>query len=267
MFDTLDRAPDSGRVRLSLTFSASPVASGPEGQGLAPGSCAWVDRPLGEREPRRIHVSIGASDTTPRLSLLDGGVYWSFLAYTSDSGYLNGVGYRHWHASSPPLPHTPPAPAATAVPPATSRRSFPLPFDVRYLPLVALGMVVILGVPSTMLIGRWSGWWRLAERYPDRNAARGRSFRCGPLVMRTTVYRMGVRFTMDESHLHVAMSALARPGHPPFSVPWSDIEESRDECGTGGESRRRAVAGSAGPRRRGWDNQQRGESHHESHVA
>jgi len=47
--------------------------------------------------------------------------------------------------------------------------------------------------------------------------------------MRMTVYRMGVRFTMDESHLHVAMSALARPGHPPFSVPWSDIEASRDE--------------------------------------
>lgn len=221
VFDTLDRALDSGRVRLSLTFSASLVASGPEGQGLAPGTCAWVDRPLGAREPRRIHVSIGAGDTTPRLSMLDDGVYWGFLASTSDSGYIDGVGYRHWHAASPP--------AATAAPPATSRRRLPLPFDVRYLPLVALGMVVVVGVPGTMLVGRWSGWRRLAERYPDRNAARGRPFRSGPLVMRRTVYRMGVRFTMDESYLHVAVSALVRPGHPPFSVPWSDIQASRDE--------------------------------------
>ena len=90
-------------------------------------------------------------------------------------------------------------------------------------------MGAIIGIPSVALIGRWSGWRRLAERYPDRNAGRGTSFRSGQLVMNKSLYKMGVRFTMDESHLHFTMSVLARPGHPPFSVPWSEIEATRDE--------------------------------------
>jgi hypothetical protein len=105
----------------------------------------------------------------------------------------------------------------------------PLPFDVRYLPLFAVGMAVIVGVPSTALLSRWSGWRRLAERYPDRNQGRGASFRSGPLVMNKSIYKAGARFTMDDSHLHFRMSALARPGHRPFSVPWPEIEMSRDE--------------------------------------
>ena len=128
-----------------------------------------------------------------------------------------------------PQSGAPPAPPAASATTAPSRRSFPLPFDLRYLPLVALGLAVIVGVPSTAMMSRGSGWRRLAERYPDRNTGAGQSFKSGSLVMRTTVYKMGVRFTMDDSHLHFRMSALARPGHPPFSVPWSEIEASRDQ--------------------------------------
>lgn len=116
-----------------------------------------------------------------------------------------------------------------AQPPTPVRRQFALPFDIRYLPLFAVGMGAIVGVPATVGIGRRSGWRQLAERYPDRNAGRGRSFRSGQIVVRTTLYRMGVRFAMDESHLHVTMSALARPGHAPLSIPWSDIAASGDE--------------------------------------
>lgn len=112
---------------------------------------------------------------------------------------------------------------------AQSRRSFPLPFDVRYLPLIAVGMAVIVGVPYTALIGRWSGWRRLAERYPDRKAGREASFRSGPVVINKSIYKAGVRFAMDDAHLHFAMPAISRPGHSPFSVPWSDIEASPDE--------------------------------------
>jgi hypothetical protein len=90
-------------------------------------------------------------------------------------------------------------------------------------------MAVIVGVSSTAMMGRWSGWRRLVERYPNRKTGSGQSFKSGSLVMRTTVYKMGVHFTMDESHLHFRMSVLARPGHPPFSVPWSEITASRDE--------------------------------------
>lgn len=105
----------------------------------------------------------------------------------------------------------------------------PLPFDARYLPLFAFGMAVIVGVPSTALISRRSGWRRLAERYPDQNRGAAKSFRSGPVVMNKSIYKAGVRFTVDDLHLHFAMPAMARPGHPPFSVPWSDIGASSDE--------------------------------------
>ena len=226
VFDTLLVESDSNRVRLMLTFAANPAPAGGEGQGLQSASCAWVDRPLSDAEPRRIEFAIAMSDSTPAQTVADTGMYWSFLAHTTDSGYIRGVGYRHWHASSPPRPSTPPAVAAPAAP---AGRDFPLPFDVRYLPLLAVGMAVIIGVPATAMLARWSGWRQLAARYPDRNAGRGSSFKSGPLVMNKSVYKMGVRFTMDESHMHFRMSLLARPGHSPFSVHWSEIDASRDE--------------------------------------
>ena len=229
VFDTLLVVADSDRVRLMLTFAANATSSGPEGQGLEPGSCAWVDRALSDAEPRRIQFAIGTADSTPRQTVRDSGMYWGFLAHNSDSGYISGVGYRHWHASSAPQPYLSPAAAAAPPPAVSTRRSFPLPFDIRYLPLFAIGIGLIIGIPSVALIGRWSGWRRLAERYPDRNTGRGTSFRSGQLVMNKSIYKMGVRFTMDESHLHFTMSLLARPGHPPFSVPWSEIEAARDE--------------------------------------
>ena len=104
-----------------------------------------------------------------------------------------------------------------------------LPFDVSYLPLFAIGMGVIIGIPSVVLMSRASGWRRLAERYPDRNQGRGTSVRSGQLVLNRTIYKMGVRFTADESQLHIAMSALARLGHRPLSVPWPEIDATHDE--------------------------------------
>jgi hypothetical protein len=112
---------------------------------------------------------------------------------------------------------------------AVQRRSIPLPFDVRWLPVMVLGLIVIAWAPFLFLTGRTSGWRRLAALYPDRNPGTARSFRCSPILMGISNYRGGARLTPDESHLHFAQSALQRPGHYPFSVPWSDIAASRDE--------------------------------------
>jgi hypothetical protein len=112
---------------------------------------------------------------------------------------------------------------------AVQRRSLPLPFDARYLPLLVVALVVIAWAPFLFLTGRTSGWRRLAALYPDRNPGTGRSFRCSPVLMGISNYRGGARLTPDESHLHFAQSALQRPGHPSFSVPWSDITASPDE--------------------------------------
>jgi hypothetical protein len=47
-------------------------------------------------------------------------------------------------------------------------------------------------------------------------------------VMALANYRGGVRVKPDELHLHFSTWMLYRPGHPPFSVPWSDIKATRD---------------------------------------
>jgi hypothetical protein len=239
VFDTLAPVADtSTRVRLSLRFTASPRAAGWNGEGLEPSTCAWVDRPLNGAEPLRLHVTLGIGDSTPRLTLRDTSVYWSFLAYNTDSGHFHGAGYRYWKADDAVVAmpsqdsgvrmdyvHWKPTPAAQATPHGWT-------FDVRHLPLYLLGWVLIvgipIGIPMTTLLGVWSGWRRLAGLYPSRPVHGGRRFSCG-LTLRITHYRGGVRLTADDSHLHFSVWALFRPGHRPFSVPWTDVTVSRDE--------------------------------------
>jgi hypothetical protein len=227
IFDTIGPHADTGTVlKLSLTFTANPIAAGPEGQGLQPSTCAWVDRPVNAEEPRQLRMTIGISDSAPQATVRDTGMYWGFLAHNSDSGYITAVGYRHWQASSPPLGLARPASAPSPAP-APSKGAW-LPFNPRYLLWFALGWVVIAWVPMLALTGRWSGWRRLARLYPHRSTGRGGSFRAGPLLMGLTNYRGGARLTADDSHIHFSMGAFLRPGHPPFSVPWSDVTVSRD---------------------------------------
>ena len=235
VFDTLGPvATTATTVLVSLRFTASPRAAGWKGEGLEPSTCAWVDRPLTGAEPLRVRVKLGVGDSTPRLTLRDTALYWSFLAHNTDSGYLHGVGYRHWTAGDAAATtpardsatrmdydHWKPAPAPAIAP----RRPN---FDIRLLPLIALGWALIVGIPATTLLGRWSGWRRLAALYPERPMHGGRRFRCG-LIMRVTWYRGGVRLTADAAHLHFAVWPLYRPGHRRFSVPWSDVSIARDE--------------------------------------
>lgn len=229
VFDTLGAPADTATtVRLALTFLASPTAAGPEGRGLPPASCAWVDRPVSDDEPRVLRVTVHVSDSTPRATIRDTGLYWSFLAHNSDSGHFTAAGYRHWHDSSPPSPHLAVAPASAPAPVQAAGKGSWLPFKPSHLPLYVLGWMLIAWVPMHWLIARWSGWHRLAGHYPDRNHGRARPFRSAPLVMGKTNYRNGARLTADDMHLHFAMGFPARPGHPPFSVPWSDLTLSPD---------------------------------------
>jgi hypothetical protein len=219
--------PPSGTERtvtFEVPFAAGASAAGQEGQGLRPGTCAWVDRPMNGEEPRRVRIRIGITDSMTRRTAGDSGMYWSFLAHNSDSGYLTGVGYRYWNASwSAPARGSR---APTLAPASSSGRR--LPFDLRYLPLLALACGALLWAPSVILCGMWSGWRRLAGLYPAKTAARGRRVRCGWMIMGLTNYRGGVRVTADDSCVHFSMGPLVRPGHPPFSVPWSDITVTRD---------------------------------------
>lgn len=223
VLDTIHPPSDAaGTVALSLTFTASPVASGPEGQGLHPGTCAWIDRPVNHAEPRRIWFSTALGDSILQLTVRDSSQYWGFLAYNSDSGHLSAIGHRHWDAASPPMPRSArPDPAQ----PANMRW---LLFIRRHLMQLVLAWVVFAWGPLMVLAGIWSGWRGLAGLYPAREVGRGTSFRSGMMVMGMANYRGGARLTADPLHLRFSMSVMLRPGHPPFSVPWSDVTLSPD---------------------------------------
>jgi hypothetical protein len=101
--------------------------------------------------------------------------------------------------------------------------------DLRFLPVLVLGVVVLAWAPMLILTGRSCGWRRLAVFYRDRSDGTGASVRCSPVLMGKTTYKGGVRLTPGDTHLHCAMPALHQPGHGTFCIPWSDLAASRDE--------------------------------------
>lgn len=226
-FDTLGLVADTSTLLLlSVRFTTSARAAGWNGEGLEPSTCAWVDRPLDGAEPLRVRFTLGIGDSTPRLTLRDTSLYWSFLAYNTDSGHFHGVGYRHWRTGDAAVADRPRMDDLHSFP--ERRESAGFRFESRHLPLYVVGWMLISWIPFTTFFGMWSGWRRLAALYPSRPVHGSRRFRCG-LIMRIANYRSGTRLTADDSHLHFWVAPLLRPGHPPFSVPWADVAVSRDQ--------------------------------------
>lgn len=97
---------------VELRFRASPRAAGADASGLEPGTCSWIDRPLGDAEPRKVWFSAPAlpySDTgdptlaerqpsrgTIPLYLYDESRYWSFWVYNTGRGHLQATEHRPW---------------------------------------------------------------------------------------------------------------------------------------------------------------------------
>jgi hypothetical protein len=124
-----DAAGQAWVALMSLEFRASPLAAGPDGAGLIPGTCAWIDRPLNEDEPRSIRFEAPATHTpsarhgtvpTPGLSpdvnhLKDLAEYWSFFAFNTNQGFLQATSHRRW---DPPAPSPPDAAMGTDTTPS-----------------------------------------------------------------------------------------------------------------------------------------------------
>jgi hypothetical protein len=103
---------------MSLEFRASPLAAGPDAAGLIPGTCAWIDRPLNDLEPRSIRFEAPATHTTdvphtifptPGLSpdadyLRDPAQYWSFFVFNTNQGFLQATSHRRWTPPEAPFP-------------------------------------------------------------------------------------------------------------------------------------------------------------------
>jgi hypothetical protein len=213
LFNTLDPVGrESTALRMSLTFQPSGQASGADGSGLGPSTCSWIDRPLNAQEPLQVWFSPTGSGPGPELVLRDSARYWSFMAYNTNRGHLEAA----WHGSQPSVAGPPPRPGReTAI-------------EFRHLQMFVIGWILIMWAPILGIVGRGSGWHRLAGKYPAVRAREARRIRCPLLAMGRRLYRGAARLTADVSYLHLSMMALFRPGHPPFSVPWSDISASRD---------------------------------------
>ena len=84
--------------------------------------------------------------------------------------------------------------------------------------------VVILQVAA-----RWGGWRVLAEAYPSHGTPTGQRFR-----MRSARFRAGcnynrcITFACGPDGLHLSLPFLLAFGHPPLSLPWSELRAHED---------------------------------------
>lgn len=93
--------------------------------------------------------------------------------------------------------------------------------------ILALGIAIVLGG----LIGRVSGWRELAEAFPcDGSCPKPRMW-FGHLVFRNWLgYNGGVIVSADDKALHLSgWPLILAPTHAPISIPWSEIEEIKEE--------------------------------------
>lgn len=107
-------------VTLQLTFKKGGQAAGPQGGGLGPGQCSWVDRPVNQQEPFKLRFETRANaqlrqslsggsvdrsstaaerypDATSIPAYLRGpGHYYSFRVYNSNEGYFIATGSKYF---------------------------------------------------------------------------------------------------------------------------------------------------------------------------
>jgi len=105
-----------------LTFEPAPVAAGPNGAGLKPGQCSWVNRPMNRgglirfetpanaQLKQKLHGS--AVDTSPTAAerypdarsipayMRDPDHYWSFTIAKILNNFFEATGHQHWKTTS-----------------------------------------------------------------------------------------------------------------------------------------------------------------------
>ena len=94
-----------------------------------------------------------------------------------------------------------------------------------FFPLFFAGLICLV----SLLLSAVSGWRRLAESYPDDVIVDGVTFRWQTALVGIANYGGCLNVTVGHARLRLAVVPLFRVGHPPISIPWSDV---RVELGT-----------------------------------
>ncbi len=88
-------------------------------------------------------------------------------------------------------------------------------------PLFFVALWVLVGT----VVGRWSGWYSLAERYRANTTFQGETWRFQSAQMRyLSHYNNCLTFGADPQGLSIAMFFILRAGHPPLFIPWGELE-------------------------------------------
>ncbi len=217
----LPQRPETNTALMTLTFVPGPYGAGVDGSGLVPGTCAWLDRPVNDREPREIRFEtstingyVPAPGSFPDASYIsDPERFWSFRVYNTNQGFFRAVAHQPWTRTG------------------TERRSssgwaerieqiHPAVLVSGFMAFIVTGWIATLAIR-----GGTTGWRQLAQRYPAVEPRTDKRIWIGRLWFRHAGYGNLVYVKADETHLHFRM--ILGLGHPPFSVPWADVSAKR----------------------------------------
>jgi hypothetical protein len=89
--------------------------------------------------------------------------------------------------------------------------------------LIGLGVIVYLHC-LLWLIGKLSGWQKLARLYPLTKQPVGKSWHWQSAKLGWWAqYNGALTFVVDDAGLACSICSLFRSGHPPIFIPWSEM--------------------------------------------
>ncbi len=91
------------------------------------------------------------------------------------------------------------------------------------LPLLVPVLVVATWLALVVMLARYGGWKRLAERYRALGPFRGKVWRFRSGRLNRANYNTCLTVGTDGERLYLAPLFVYRPGHPPLLIPWKEI--------------------------------------------
>ena len=101
--------------------------------------------------------------------------------------------------------------------------------------LIVLPLTVGIFCFTSYLSSVFTGWHKLSKRFRAQSEPYGATRSAGPFPYTVYTrywshYSSIIRFTAADDALYLSVFFLLRVGHPPLSIPWSEIKIGRTTC-------------------------------------